>query len=1052
MKEGSDQADYPEYIASREHYMDPMDHAGLYIWPVYYKSAGTLCQEKFEEATMHWANGEYVDAMGDLGWAAHLVQDICVPHHALTYPWGWHAEYEDWVDNNKDAFAVTSGGVYSFSPFPDRQFYPTYNSGPPSQAYWHYAGDEPTAYDWVDYNAHESIKYFAEVNSVTNDYVTDLANPYIETSHPLPNNLETVRILTTYLTSGIQLHFEKIDMESGYDYVYIYDKYDNLQEAYTGLHGDFWTPWYPVGDTVKIKVKTDASVESWGYKIKEVKYYDIDDNPYETTSVLLPRAQRTTAGFIKFFFDTVLSTVHIRSDGSVYPSTAPIQRNENIYTFTSNVYQPITIEKDNVLINGSGHVLQAIYYNIGNGFHLLGRYNVTIQDTTISNFDVGITLWNSTNIKLIHNILTANNGGVFLYQTSNNNSLSENSITGNQMRAGSYLNSSLNNILTRNFITNNYDGIDLRYSSNDNNIFENNITANARDGIEFDYSSSNNNISANNITANTRNGIELYSSSNFNNICGNVIERNNPGIWIGSSSNNLIYHNNFVNNTQQVIIDYANNVWDAGYPSGGNYWSDYGGTDLYRGPCQDETGRDGIGDTPEILNANNRDRYPLFLPHPPYGISVINPGPDGYPNKWTASTKNRGYGTYDFTFFSNETGVGSCFFVNTTMRNVELLRSWQIGLVFENATLEYISAWLPTDHIFKPAEENDWTFIKKFVLDDLDATHKILKAVSTYAVPDPPNQWSFNGTGTLCQIQFRIVKQVNETQQQISSYFTFDPDWTSIIQYMDYKAKTPGMIGGCYEYKWALNTTISVVNPGPDGYSAKWNASITTRNLGTPNFIFYSNETAVNPTFFINVTITNARCIRGWQIGIIFEDASLEYVSAWLPSDHVFRTPEVEDWSFVKVFIPDEYNSTHKIIKGIASYAVPDPSWSFNGSGTLCQIQFKLIKPVNSTNPSWSSIFVFDMEWTAVARFDLPTPGTETPNVENGYVNYTFRPCSDIDKNGKVDLNDIVTVLDAFGSIPGKPNWNGNCDLDENGKVELSDLVTVLDHFGKTYP
>jgi len=79
------------------------------------------------------------------------------------------------------------------------------------------------------------------------------------------------------------------------------------------------------------------------------------------------------------------------------------------------------------------------------------------------------------------------------------------------------------------------------------------------------------------------------------------------------SSNNKFYHNNFIDNTQQVYFDYSShaNVWDDGYPSGGNYWSDHTGVDLYSGPYQNETGSDGIGDIPYTIYPNNTDGYPL---------------------------------------------------------------------------------------------------------------------------------------------------------------------------------------------------------------------------------------------------------------------------------------------------------------------------------------------------------------------------------------------------------------------------------------------------------
>jgi parallel beta-helix repeat protein len=152
-------------------------------------------------------------------------------------------------------------------------------------------------------------------------------------------------------------------------------------------------------------------------------------------------------------------------------------------------------------------------------------------------------------------------------------------------------------------------GVQLYYSFGNNVISGNNITANSGDGIGFGYSSTNV-ISGNNIVDNGG-GIGLGHSSS-NTVSGNNVTNNDIGIIFYSSSNNMIYHNNFVGNSQQAWSNNASvNVCDDGYPSGGNYWSDY----LTRYPNAREIDQSGIGDTAYVIDANNTDHYPLMTPY-----------------------------------------------------------------------------------------------------------------------------------------------------------------------------------------------------------------------------------------------------------------------------------------------------------------------------------------------------------------------------------------------------------------------------------------------------
>jgi len=88
--------------------------------------------------------------------------------------------------------------------------------------------------------------------------------------------------------------------------------------------------------------------------------------------------------------------------------------------------------------------------------------------------------------------------------------------------------------------------------------------------------------------------------------------QNVNGLSILKGSNNTIYNNNFAYNWYQAV-DKKTNTWDGGYPTGGNYWSDYAGVDIFQGIGQNLTGSDGIGDMPyDIAKGVNQDTYSLM--------------------------------------------------------------------------------------------------------------------------------------------------------------------------------------------------------------------------------------------------------------------------------------------------------------------------------------------------------------------------------------------------------------------------------------------------------
>jgi parallel beta-helix repeat protein len=118
-----------------------------------------------------------------------------------------------------------------------------------------------------------------------------------------------------------------------------------------------------------------------------------------------------------------------------------------------------------------------------------------------------------------------------------------------------------------------------------------------------------------NLIVNNSDGIALGQYSNHNTVSQNNISMNDYGFYIESSTQNSIYGNNVLNNAQQAYVASGSlNSWDDGYPSGGNFWGDYVGSDAYSRDYQNETGNDWIGDSPYVVDQNDTDRYPLMHP------------------------------------------------------------------------------------------------------------------------------------------------------------------------------------------------------------------------------------------------------------------------------------------------------------------------------------------------------------------------------------------------------------------------------------------------------
>ena len=286
---------------------------------------------------------------------------------------------------------------------------------------------------------------------------------------------------------------------------------------------------------------------------------------------------------------------------------------DTVYVRSGTYYEHVTIDKsltlqgedrETTIIDGGGS--GKVIYVTAN--------HVTISGLTATNGENGIYLipnWSIHHITVRDVIITSNSQVAFSAPHSGGYHLIEDCIISNNGGLASYAHQFRNSIIRNCEVFDNGGGLTVAWGYG-TLITNNKVHDNVSVGIWFDsmsYSTMEKNEVYNNGV-----GIGVGYVGPYNTLRDNIVHHNGIGIYMNYSGvyGNKVYHNDFIANTLQTL-EQGNNIWDNGYPSGGNYWSDYAGVDDYSGPGQNLPGSDGIGDTPYAFTGN-QDNYPLMEP------------------------------------------------------------------------------------------------------------------------------------------------------------------------------------------------------------------------------------------------------------------------------------------------------------------------------------------------------------------------------------------------------------------------------------------------------
>jgi parallel beta-helix repeat protein len=321
--------------------------------------------------------------------------------------------------------------------------------------------------------------------------------------------------------------------------------------------------------------------------------------------------------------------------------------------------------------NASGSFVTDYYTESGIILYHADNGNIQNNEIASNNFD-GICLYNSNNCTIAGNTVRSNQFGITIMEYSNHTTISSNSVNSNTYYGINLSQSRWSAVEANNVSDNAGNGICI--SEGTGNQIENNNVSGNQNGLDL-WDSSNNTLENNRLRDNVCGMYLDYSNSNHI-INNNVSSNTEYGIYLTASSGNAIYHNRIGENIiAQAYDGNGGNLWDNGFPSGGNHWGDYVGIDA---------NADGIGDAPYtgmLGGVGARDRYPLMQPwfldaEPP----VASAGPDRLIDEGTSitlngtgSTDNVGVVRYIWTFIEGlQTKVlqGKSPFYNFTMPGI----------------------------------------------------------------------------------------------------------------------------------------------------------------------------------------------------------------------------------------------------------------------------------------------------------------------------------------------------------------------------------------------
>lgn len=432
----------------------------------------------------------------------------------------------------------------------------------------------------------------------------------------------------------------------------------------------------------------------------------------------------------------------------------------------------------------------------------------------------------------------------------------------------------------------------------------------------------------------------------------------------------------------------------------------------------------------------------------------------------------------NFNFTTAQKSVGDTFVLNLTITDAFEITSWQVGIQWDPALLDFESFIVPTDHIF--ATMNPVTA----------GPDTSIPGLALYGGAAGFGKGSFNGTGRLAQLTLKIKQGVG-TGQSVQCDISYEGmfidtflldrnggDVTSDYTFNIAHYKYSGPAGP------AQTHDIAVTNVAPSSTSviedASLNISVTVANNGDFTETFDVGVKANVTNVALNQTVTNLASHASTTLTFVwntttFVIGSYSIVAIAGPVAGETNTADnSRSGGIVQIVVP---SADHDVdVTGVAPInTAVGQGFTLNVSVTVANnglftetfdvaiyangTQAAPSQTVTNLNAGQNTALVFRWNTTGwiIGNYTLSATATpvagEPDTADNTLVfgNINVMLPGDANGDGRVNMRDIVYFRDslAFNSYPGMARYIPQMDVDASGRIDTRDLLIIAINFGK---